>query len=260
MKKPIEKLISTLFLLLIATAMMGTSTFAWFSMNNVVTASTMQIRAVSGNPYLKISNTELGVYSVSVSSMILSNDPENDALSLVTPLNLGTPEENPQYYIDDELQEAPEKFTDAASVLWGAAISYDPDVVYAEAVTSYIPEGELGFYVQKSELWFKVLLPDQKGYHLRISQITFDAGTSTIASSGRVLAVSEEGRYQLFKLVDGAVTASEDGSDNFLIDQVTTAPVKLTLFFFFDGTDDSAYTNNANDLSGVTAQFRFRVD
>ena len=43
-----KKLIPALCMLLVAAALMGTSTFAWFSMNSTVTASTMQIKATTG--------------------------------------------------------------------------------------------------------------------------------------------------------------------------------------------------------------------
>ena len=98
-----------------------------------------------------------------------------------------------------------------------------------------------------------------QGSNLKVSKVTFDDGTNSIAASGRALIVSETGKYQLFKLVDGIVTAAQSGSDSALIATVTTTAQKLTVFFYFDGTDNAAYTNNATDLTAVTASFEFSI-
>ena len=49
-----KKLIPAICLLLVSAVMLGTSTFAWFSMNTSVTATGMQIAAKSNNTYLLI--------------------------------------------------------------------------------------------------------------------------------------------------------------------------------------------------------------
>ena len=45
--KKFMKLIPALAMLLIATTLVSTATFAWFSMNTTVTATNMQVRAVA---------------------------------------------------------------------------------------------------------------------------------------------------------------------------------------------------------------------
>ena len=49
-----KKLIPALCMLLVAAVLMGTSTFAWFSMNDQVTATGMQVVVKSDNTYLLI--------------------------------------------------------------------------------------------------------------------------------------------------------------------------------------------------------------
>ena len=56
--KKFKKLIPALCMLLISAVLMGTSTYAWFSMNESVTASGMQVTAKSNSTYLLITNTK----------------------------------------------------------------------------------------------------------------------------------------------------------------------------------------------------------
>ena len=53
--KKFRKLIPALCMLLVSALFVGTSTYAWFSMNKAVSAANMQITAKSADPYLQIS-------------------------------------------------------------------------------------------------------------------------------------------------------------------------------------------------------------
>ena len=266
--KKTKVIIPALGMLLLSTAASITGTVAWFSANNTVTASGMNIQATSGSAYLVISEEESGTYDTDAAAMILA-PASGTALKLVTPLNVAS---NVNYYAtqsdasaEPAVTTTPSKFTNAASVLWGTANSSDPSLVQASNVPMLVggtgfDNGTVANYVQSSELWFKILPGNVNSTNLRCSQVTFSAGTNSIAASGRALIVSETGKYQLFKLVNGNVVSAELGSDSALLAEVTTTAQKLTCFFYFDGTDDAAYTNNATDLTGVTANFTFRVD
>ena len=270
--KKTKIIIPALGMLLLSTAASITGTVAWFSANQQVTASGMNIRATSGSAYLVISETENGTFDTDANAMVLNPAVDNEtgapALKLVTPLNVAS---NVAYYANQTDASAepavtttPSKFTNAASVLWGTANSSDPTQVQASNVPSLVggtgfDNGTIANYVQSSELWFKILPGNVNATNLKCSKVTFTAGTNSIAASGRALIVSETGKYQLFKLTNGDVTSTLSG-DTSLLAEVTTTAQKLTCFFYFDGTDDVAYTNMATDLSAVTASFTFNVD
>lgn len=55
--KKFKKLIPAFCMLLVSAVMLGSSTFAWFSMNNKVTASGMEVTAKSNTQFLVIANT-----------------------------------------------------------------------------------------------------------------------------------------------------------------------------------------------------------
>lgn len=265
--KKFRKLIPALCMLLVSALFVGTSTYAWFSMNKEVTASNMQIKATSDQPYLLISETQNGTFDKSADQMVLDSA-ARATLKLVTPLNVAS---NVGYYKDTTDKTAgstttPTKFTNAADVLWGTTTSSDPAQVEATNVPNLVggtgfDNGALKDYVQKSELWFKVAAPDQNGSNLKCTKVTFtkEDGES-ISAAGRVLLVTEDGKYQLFKFAENGTVTAETGSDTALLASVTTTATKVTAYFYFDGTDSSAYTNNATNLAGINASFNFTID
>ena len=264
--KKTKIIIPALGMLLLGAAASVTGTVAWFSMNDTVTASGMNIQAKTNDAYLVISETSDGTFDKDANAMVLSPT-SGTALKLVTPLNVAS---NVDYYAtlanktaETPVTTTPSKFTNAASVLWGTTTSSDPSQVQASNITDLVggtgfDNGALTAYVQSSELWFKVKTADALGSNLTCDQVTFtNSGSNTIAESGRALIVSEEGKYQLFSFASGAVTAHT--GDAALYTEINTTPKKLTCFFYFDGTDAAAYTDNATTLSALTAAFQFSI-
>ena len=261
-KSPMMKIVSAAAMLAVSASMLGTSTYAWFSMNKTVTAQISNIQATAANPYLLISETENGTFDEAADAMVL--DPASATqLKLVTPLNVAS---NVAYKATANATQntTPNTFTTADTILWGTTTSDDPAEVQASNVTTLIDAGDLDEDVEVSELWFKVKNNGNNtvnGSNLKCTKITFNSGTNSIAASGRVLMVGDSGRYQLFNLVNGEVTASTSHSTTeALWDSVTTTAEKVTVYFYFDGTADASYTNNATDLTSVTATYEFAVD
>jgi hypothetical protein len=275
-KSPMMKIVSAAAMLAVSASMLGTSTYAWFTMNKEVTVASMGISAKSNNPHLVVADTRTGTYGESVT--LATPDPAK-VLNLVTPLNVAS---NVPYYADVTAKAAgaaqvagdqqntntttPSKFTGASSVLWGTEYSSNAAQVQGDKIPVQVGTANLGDYVYSEDLYFKVLDNTEDATNLKLESVTFNDGTNSIAASGRILAVAENGKYQLFKLVDGVVTTAESGSDAALYPTVTKGgdnnanSVMVTIYFYFDGTDSSAYTNNATDLSQVTASYLFSVD
>ena len=260
-----RRLLSAAGMLAISAAMLSSATFAWFTMNKEVTVAEMGIKAKSNNPHLVVADTRTGTYAESVT--LATPDPEK-VLNLVTPLNVAS---NVDYYADvtaktSNTTTTPTAFTNAASVLWGTEYSSNAAEVQAEKVPVQVATASLDDYVYSEDLYFKVLDNTEDATNLKLEKVTFTAGSNSIAASGRILAVAENGNYQLFKLVNGEVTAAETGSSASLYPTVTKGgtdnadAVMVTVYFYFDGTDTSAFTNNATNLSQVKAQYLFSVD
>ncbi len=253
--KKTKVIIPALGILLLSTAASVTGTVAWFSANVDIDVSSMSISAKTVAPFLLASDTQNGTYDTSVSVSASASN-----LLLVTPLNVAS---NVDYYATATAKQngettTPTKFTNIASVLWGSAYSSQTGDPESANVTTLVASANVNKYVLMQEIWFKVADNSVNGSNLSANSATFNAGTNSIADSGRALIISEEGKYQLFELANGEVTSKT--GDAALYSEITTTAKKVTICFYFDGTDEAAYTANATDLSAVTASFAFGID
>ena len=260
-------------MLLISALLLGTSTFAWFSMNKTVTATNMEITATSANPYLVVNeeadetNTSFGT---AADAMATYKTGTGTNLKLVTPLNV---ESNVDYFANATDRTAgvgnettPSTFTTASSILWGTTTSSNPAQVQASNTPDLVggtgfSNGSLTDYVLQNDLYFKVLPGNVNGTNLTCTSVTFsNPGSNSIEGAGRVLVVGASGRYQLFKFTNGTATA-ETGSSAALFDSVTqtATDAHVVIYFYFDGTDAESYTNNATDLDEIQATFTFDI-
>ncbi len=254
-----RKLLGAVGMLTVSAAMLVSSTFAWFSMNKKVTAQTMTISAKSDSPYLLISENSSSGFATDLNYTVAAKD--TNALMLTTPLNVAS---NVGYYASAADKTAtppvvttPTKFTGSSDVLWGTTFSTDPALVQAGNVTNLVPTADEGKYVLKKEMWVKVADNSVEGTNFKLTKATITKGTNAIADAARLLIVTETGKYNLYDAADPATTISGDTA---LIPSVSTTATKITAYFYFDGTDDTSYTNNATDLSDVSISMEFEVD
>ncbi len=163
-----------------------------------------------------------------------------------------------------------------ANVEWGTATSTNPGESQGDTATTALdfgenltkPTGSTAYlladganYVVRQDLIVKVAASGEAGKNLKVQKVVFTVGTNSIAASGRLLVVASDGSYQLFKVVDGTVSSAETGSDAALVGTMEAGTeYTLNCYFYFDGTDDSAYTNNATDLSAITAAITLSID
>ena len=93
-----------------------------------------------------------------------------------------------------------------------------------------------------------------KGANLKMSTVQITAGTNSISNAVRVLAVVDGITYNIFDPVEGMTNSTP------LAEEVDGNPIAVHLFMYFDGTDDASYTNNAKDLTSVSAVMTFTID
>lgn len=218
---------------------MGKQKNAWFASNNTVTAGDMSITAQMDSAMLLISEK---AYATSDSadgySTALTMSTGNTAtdLKLITPTNLGTA-------------------TTAATLTWGEAHSTDPAASQGNKQTAAI--SNVAGYVLQKDVYLKMATGSQPGSNLKLSNVTVTKGSNTIANSFRVLAFVDgaASTYQTYNT--GTTTLSTGVLASTVANNASTC---VHLMIYFDGTDDSAYTNNATDLTEVKVNFEFTVD
>lgn len=278
-----KKLIPAAMMLAVSASMLGTSTYAWFSMNKTVSVASMSIAAKSADPIIEISANGSDFYN----SLTTAGTPNwtlpsstGVALKLVTPTAISTASGS------------------EGTVSWGWASSTAHDNAQKTNATSavsltaqstpaktesnraaYLGDGT-DLYVLTQKLTIRNVSPDVTATNLTISDVNIDKGTNSIGNAVRVLFVAEDGTYALYEPSgsgDAAISTpqwltSSNSSAMTVTSGIPTVAATLApnstgndndidvdVYVFFDGTDDDAYTDKATNLSAVSVDFAFAI-
>ena len=222
--KKFRKLIPALCMLLVSALFVGTSTYAWFSMNTSVSATNMQVTAKSDNIYLQISQNGKNTYDKTAASTV-------DASTVIYPVDYRT--------------------LAAGAVTWGNAASDDPgQVKYTErAALKAIADENIGKYVLTQKFDIKVADAQATAANLTLSEVSV-TGNSIMKEALRVVVVSDtgavvwanEGAKENGKALPGAGQVTVAAGD--LAATVSNVPTTVTVYVYFSGNDDTCYTNN----------------
>lgn len=265
-----KKLIPALCMLLIAAAMLGTSTYAWFSMNTQVTATGMQVVAKSDDTFLLISNTN------STASAIQA---ENSGAGFTT-TTLTVSDEQAKVYPSAPATTSAEValLTTAGKKVDGEAITVagvqvtDKDT--ANAVTNwYTAKAEnanasdkksgterqlttFDNYVIKKTVYLTVARGANPANNLKVTAtLTQKTGGSDITAAKIIVATSDGG---FATLKNGAATNVDIAGSNTNLTDSTVLTVDI--YIYYDGNESVVYTNNAANLKGVDISLAFDVD
>ena len=233
--KKFRKLVPALCMLLISAVLLGTSTFAWFSMNTTVTATGMQVTAKTDHTYLLISDTN-------DKDALQTNPP-----AASTKVNLNTTKE-----LTPAAHETLTKGTDAATVSnWYTAQGKDPSLTDMKDGTK-TPLTTLDGYVLKQTVYITVTSDSADAKNLKVSAEIND-GTYTNIAPVKILVVCGDKFVELdsTKLTDTAVLADTISG---------TALTQVDIYIYYDGNHADVTTNNAANLAGASVALTFAVD
>jgi len=245
--KKFKKVVPALCALLVSAVMLGSSTYAWFSMNTKVTATGMTVNAKSDSKFLQIVAGTAGFADdeAQISAEAVNKTKELRPTSAVKAIGADN-------LTLTELAQA-DKATD---IKWVEAFSNDPasstkNGEYKEVTTAAQASDVSNLYTLIND--FKVRLNPKAGANsaenLSVTGVTITS-TATVAkndllASVRVLFVCGD-EWAIWS--NGAkVSASSDTS--VLAATVTTAPTAIKVYIYFDGEDSATTTNNATKLS-----------
>lgn len=224
MKKATSKIVMAVMALIIALGLATGTTFAWFSMNTSVSVTGMSVTARSDAVNLVISNAVSGSYGASANAAAASKT--------VYPV------------------KATVSGTD---VSWQIGTSTSPDesmagVEYQSVLESAVIADTDGyalmnkFYVKTTSL--------QGASNLRIKTCTA-TGSSAFASALRVLVVGTTG---------AEIASSGSVAGTTLASSVTTEPIEIKVYVYYDGDDSSVITNYTGTLGALSVNITFEVD
>ncbi|WP_337491103.1 hypothetical protein [Vescimonas sp.] len=259
--KKFRKLIPALCMLLVSALFVGTSTYAWFSMNTKVTADNMKVTAVADNPYLQISKTDSkSGFDTSVSLDMAATK----ALKLITPLNVNADAAANSYFDTNGTNEGvlASKATKPADLIWGYATSTKTSESQGTNKTTKMDATKADDYYVVDEMWLKVADEGANGYNLTAA-CEFTKGANTIANSVRVLLITDDGKYVIFKADGTTVDGNAKLADVLTAKKTGGVPgdvLHVTAYMYFDGTHADAYTDKATNLSEVSAKLTYTVE
>ena len=227
--KKFRKLVPALCMLLVSAVLMGTSTYAWFSMNKKVTATGMEITAKADQVFLLINKTGTagtGDTTVSLTQAGVKLFPAA---------------------IEDENKASADDATK-----WYTAYGTDRDngAIVAESKTALTTKN-FGNYVLKNTVYLTLAKGSKASGALTVQATTF---TDNIGGAAKVLVVCGANTVVL--------SAASKTSDTTLAASVTAdAAVKVDLYFYFDGNDSHITTAQfeANALTNATVDLQFDI-
>ena len=253
-----KKLIPALCMLLVAASLLGTSTYAWFSMNETVTAQGMKVTAISDSKFLQIR----------ASTATWNN---NDPFTEVTFSASEVPALKPTHPATSLSDQTMTPFsTGAAAPVWVTAFSANPNESTAKYGTYAQITGNIetaGYALMESVVVrlkpssnsanSSITASDLKVTGVKITPVG-DAADA-LAPALRVLFECGSKRV-LWAPGDDKISGTADdvftGSSNaVLVPSLSTGDTEITIYVFYDGTDSACTTNNALDPKQYTVDF-----
>lgn len=242
--KKFRKLVPALCMLLISAVLLGTSTFAWFSMNTTVTATGMQVTAKTDHTYLLISDTN--------DKDALQTDPTADDRKV--DFAMGTASSlAPSAH---ETFGATGASTDAATVgKWYSAQGKIPDKTDMKDDTKTALTGFDGYVLTKS-VYITVTKDSKIATNLKVSATITNntAAPATDIAPLKVLVVCGDNYVELDS------TKLEDASKVLAATISKDALTKVDIYIYYDGNHANVTTNNAANLGGAKVDLTFSVD
>lgn len=241
-----KKLLPALGMLALSACMLITSTFAWFSMNTQVSATNMQVTAVTDQVFLQIVKKGDTFTNGTVQSEAAAAD--NDAK--YSAVNV---------YADDQATA----YTGGKSFVWLTTTSANPAVADKNANSDWtVANPDTYTYKTQYELRLDPTAGSNNGGKLKVTSVTFAEGTDTdpdISAAVAVLIVCEEDNLSMLYTQATAGTFTKKAGDtalttgNFPASTTSQNNIKtVTVYVFFDGSNAACTTNNATAADGAT--------
>lgn len=270
--KNMRKLIPAMCLLLISAMMLGTSTFAWFSMNTSVQATNLQVKAKSsGSLYINMDLARPTYTDVILDTV----DFDGTAVELmpVSSTNLSAWYAGTAERADNYEKASAGTFSDVSSVattqyvlkktVWIRSESnFDKLQVNKTTMTATAGTGGNNGLGGALTMAFKVVdyaKPDAAATVVDIDNgncKTFVANEATTRRHGTIASAALDTSTITFVNVDDAETTAIDIWTKTGAVDVANCVFQVEIYFFFDGQSESCYSNaltNAISLNGTAS-------
>ena len=240
-----KKIAGATAMLMLSATMLGTSTFAWFTMNTTVQVTGMQISAHSNSTYL----------------IIGSDDDGNDTLAELQAANHTTT----ACTIDtDDALVYPSAHGSVANTSaaetpssWYFKVADLPTASASSGAETPLTSTNFGDYVLHKKAYVTLSVGSQDATNLVVSGMTIASnstasGSSPVITPVKVLITSANAAVELDSTTLSSATP--------LAATVTASSVvPLDIWIYYNGNDTNVYTTNIANLDGATVDLEFSV-
>ncbi len=261
--KKFKKLIPAFCMLLVSAVMLGSSTFAWFSMNNKVAANGMSVEAKANTMYAVIAkeaDLETGKIAanytqadVNLSTLVTGDNLKKYPLAYNNsgnPITVGTTTvaDKTFYTANSKLRDNAGDATNNTNVTNGKIVTFNSSATgdfctnYAVKYTVYVGISGDSTKDYKGTISAFCTLAGETGIDLRAYVVVADATTGTYFES----TVAEGAAVTISA---GDVDLKKDGTC-----------VKVDIYIFIDGNSENVKTNGTLANMKGTASFNFVLD
>ena len=244
--KKFKAIVPALAMLLVSAVLLGTSTFAWFSMNDDVTVSGLQITAKSDQVYLIVGGSnDLGT---------LQGQAEKDSYTFNTGNTAALKPVQPKTTITGA--------TSDYITVAGTAGNWQYKIANASSSANSSSEAKnvetLGEYVLSASVYLTLQKGSVPAENLVVTNANFTvagsvAGAGNTVTHGGVIIAG----------ADGLVckqTGTELDTTKAIVNEITDAKVvEVKIFVYINGEDASVYTDNFKNLDGLKLDLEFKV-
>lgn len=254
-----KKIIPALCMLLISAVLMGTSTYAWFSMNTTVSATDMKVTAKSDDVFLQIVNHGTTFDANTAQTTVVSNATQK----AIRPTNV--------YAIFDATK--PTDFAGGTDFVFVSNYSSDPTSStkagdYTDVTKSAKATDSTNVYTLVSS--YDIRLKPNTGAStapgkLKISEVAFSNGSASSGLKQTVSVLIVCGNYSaVYKQTGADGTFTKAAGDDALTAAAfaDTTGTLVDIYVFFDGDNTNCTTNNIvlSDVFSVDVTFNCNAD
>ena len=255
--KKFRKLLPALSMLLISALLMGSSTFAWFSMNTSVSATGMKVQATAPRT-LSISTTSGSGFANSVTV--------NDATAVLTPVS--TADLSNWFYVKNagsigfdngalKNDTTFEKYSDTATNSYYKKFTFYLKVTGgAESANSYanLFVKEISVKANSSTPQYDLKKSLRVGVKCDTTTLIF-APENTAVSYKAIASVSELGKATESSIISIAGYTK----DSNVTTNIGSSEVAVEVYIWFEGQDENCKSSNAVTLETYTIDITFNV-
>lgn len=254
------KLMSAIGMLTVSAAMLVSSTFAWFSMNKHVTASTMSIEAKSDSTFLLIGTVNNAGTIQTAKSTSVTNLGEGVTNDVLIPSSPVTADDLTAFTQLSGSTAVTTQATAAVETNWWTANSSDPANATQNTINiAKLSSTDFSDYVIKKTVYLTVAVGSNQAKNLTITPSFAKTGTTsqTDYSGVKVLVATSAGGFAILDKDTSSPVDISGGTTQYITDQ---ACVAVDLYIYYDGKDSTVTSNNFAKLAGANVTFAFDVD